>query len=334
MSKNVFANGRGVSAKKDDNKSICAMPDTCLSPPSPPAGPVPIPYPNTAKAADTTDGSKTVKVGGGEVGMKNSSSYKKSMGDEAATKTLGMGVVTHTIQGKLKHAAWSFDVKIEGANAIRHMDLTTHNHMNCPNIATVLNQEAQAPVLDEEPTCKELVTKRDEVERRDLKRFGRGRTLSVGSYTPPPGQGSRMLMKGVSHLKSMAKPAKRAGFAKGRKWPQTKRKTKKTGRRKAKKGPVFKACGQDSEYSPSTMQHAEATMIEDILGAAKQAGIAMPPGPLGSLTLSIKWKPSGTRDVLDKPCPSCKNLVCEAIKCGLEINICKEGAKKPTPQKC
>jgi hypothetical protein len=144
MSKNVFANGRGVSAKKDDNKSICAMPDTCLSPPSPPAGPVPIPYLNTAKAADTTDGSKTVKIGGGEVGMKNSSSYKKAWATRPPPRRWGWGW-SHTIQGKLKHAAWSFDVKIEGANAIRHMDLTTHNHMNCPNIATVLNQEAELP---------------------------------------------------------------------------------------------------------------------------------------------------------------------------------------------
>jgi hypothetical protein len=254
------------------------------------------------------------------------------MGDEAATKTLGMGVVTHTIQGKLKHAAWSFDVKIEGANAIRHMDLTTHNHMNCPNIATVLDQEGQLTALEDELTCKELVEKRDEVERKDLKRFGRGRTLSVGDYKAP--EGPRLLMKGVSHLKSMVKPGKRAGFAKGKKWPVTKRKTKKTGRRKPKKGPVHKACQETGEYSPSTMQHAEATMIEDIIGAAKDLGIAMPPGPLGSLTLSIKWKPSGSLETLDKPCPSCKNLMCQAIECGLDIKICKEGAKKPEPPKC
>ncbi|HEY7208963.1 MAG TPA: DUF4150 domain-containing protein [Bryobacteraceae bacterium] len=129
MSKNVFANGREISAKANDNRSICAMPDVCLSPPSPPAGPVPIPYPNTAQASDTADGSKSVKIGGSEVGLKNSSNYKKSTGDEAATKSLGMGVVTHTIQGKMMHAAWSMDVKVEGENVIRHLDLTTHNHM-------------------------------------------------------------------------------------------------------------------------------------------------------------------------------------------------------------
>ena len=88
---NVYANGMEISAKKDANKSPCAMPDVCLSPPSPPAGPVPIPYPNTALASDTSGGSKTVKIGGDEVGLKNKSDYKTSKGDEAATRSLGMG---------------------------------------------------------------------------------------------------------------------------------------------------------------------------------------------------------------------------------------------------
>src|SRR4051794_27589157 len=99
MSKNVFANGMEISGKKDDNKAIASMPDVCLSPPSPPAGPVPIPYPNTSQASDTSDGSKTVKIGDDEVGLKNASIYKKSTGDEAATKSLGMGVVSHNITG-------------------------------------------------------------------------------------------------------------------------------------------------------------------------------------------------------------------------------------------
>ena len=129
MSKNIFANGREVSAKKDANMSNGAMPDVCLSPPSPPAGPIPIPYPNFSKASDTNSGTRTVKIGGAEVGIKNASNYKKSNGDEAATKTLGMGVMSHQIQNTTYFAAWSFDVKFEGQNAIRHLDMTTHNNM-------------------------------------------------------------------------------------------------------------------------------------------------------------------------------------------------------------
>ena len=132
MSNDVYANGREVSCKAADGKSICSFPDVCLSPPSPPAGPVPIPYPNTAFAKDTTSGSKKVKISGKEIILKNKSYFKKSTGDEAATKSLGMGVVTHQIQGKVYFTSWSFDVKVEGENVVRHLDLTTHNHMSQP----------------------------------------------------------------------------------------------------------------------------------------------------------------------------------------------------------
>jgi hypothetical protein len=128
MSKNVFANGREVSATKDDNKIIAAMPDVCMSPPPPPAGPIPIPYPNFAQASDTHDGTRTVKIGGDQVGIKNASNYKKCNGDEAATKSFGMNVGSHCIQGKTVAQAWSFDVKFEGKNALRLLDLTKNNN--------------------------------------------------------------------------------------------------------------------------------------------------------------------------------------------------------------
>lgn len=132
MANQVYANSREVSCKAADGKSICAFPDVCLSPPSPPAGPIPIPYPNTGMASDMTEGSKTVKVSGKEIMLKDKSYFKKSTGDEAATKSLGMGVVTHQIQGKVYFKSWSMDVKFEGENVVRHLDLTTHNHASDP----------------------------------------------------------------------------------------------------------------------------------------------------------------------------------------------------------
>lgn len=129
MSKNVFANGREVSAVKDSNASVAAMPDICLSPPTPPAGPIPIPYPNFAKASDTTEGTRKVSIGGEQAGIKNSSKYKCSNGDEAATKTLGMGIVSHQLGNTVYFAAWSFNVKFEGENVVRLLDLTTGNNM-------------------------------------------------------------------------------------------------------------------------------------------------------------------------------------------------------------
>ncbi|VUX45641.1 conserved hypothetical protein [Candidatus Defluviicoccus seviourii] len=133
MANDVFANGMEIACKSGDAKVIAAFPDVCLSPPSPPAGPIPVPYPITSQASDTTDGSKTVKISGKEIMLKNSSSYKKCMGNDPATKTLGMGVVTHCIQGKTYFVMWSFDVKAEGENVDRHFDTTNSNGMSTGN---------------------------------------------------------------------------------------------------------------------------------------------------------------------------------------------------------
>src|SRR5215831_20381644 len=119
------------------------MPDVCLSPPPPPAGPIPLPYPNFSQPSNTSDGTKTVKIADDEVGMKDQSNYKNSKGDEAATRTFGMGVVSHSIQGKTYFAAWSSDVMFEGANAVRFMDMTTHNHANPMNSGSTTASVAQ-----------------------------------------------------------------------------------------------------------------------------------------------------------------------------------------------
>lgn len=132
MSNMVYANGREIACKAGMGKSIAAFPDVCLSPPTPPAGPVPIPYPLTAMDDDTNKGSKHVKISDAEVMLKNQSEFKKCTGDEAAGKALGMGVVTHNITGSVYFCMWSMDVKIEGENAVRHLDMVTHNHMCQP----------------------------------------------------------------------------------------------------------------------------------------------------------------------------------------------------------
>jgi len=132
VSNQVYANGMEVACKAASGKVTAAFPDTCLSPPTPPAGPVPLPYPSNSSASDLTNGTTTVQITGKEVAMKDSSCFKKSMGDEAATKSLGMGVITHQIQGKVYFHAWSMDVKCEGANVPRHLDLVTSNHMSMP----------------------------------------------------------------------------------------------------------------------------------------------------------------------------------------------------------
>jgi hypothetical protein len=77
----VFVNGREVSSKKSDGKTVAAFPDVARTPESPPAGPVPIPYPNMGRSTDTAEGSKKIKADGNPVVMKESN-LERSRGDE------------------------------------------------------------------------------------------------------------------------------------------------------------------------------------------------------------------------------------------------------------
>lgn len=133
MANQVFANNREVSCKAADGKSICAFPDVCFTPPQTAATPpgVPIPYPNTGMASDTSEGSRTVSISNQEVMLKNKSYFRRSMGDEAGCAPK-KGVITTQNMGKVYFTMWSMDVKVEGENVVRMMDLTTHNHASVP----------------------------------------------------------------------------------------------------------------------------------------------------------------------------------------------------------
>lgn len=129
MANQVFANNREVSCRAGSGKSICAMPDVCLTPPENPATPpgVPVPYPNSAFDSDTSDGSKSVQISGKEVMLKNASFFKSSTGDEAGCAAK-KGMLSSTNKGKVYFTSWSMDVMFEGQNAVRHLDMTTNNH--------------------------------------------------------------------------------------------------------------------------------------------------------------------------------------------------------------
>ena len=140
MGNEVYANRMELACKAGQGKSICAFPDVCFTPPQTPATPpgVPLPYPNTGMAGDTSDGSKTVQIGGQEVMLKDKSNLKKSAGNEAGMAPK-KGIVTSTSHSagapsgsKAYFNAWSMDVKFESENVVRHLDLTTHNHASKP----------------------------------------------------------------------------------------------------------------------------------------------------------------------------------------------------------
>ncbi len=108
------------------NGTTIAFPDVCKTPS--PAGPVPIPYPNIAMSSDTAQGSSTVKCDGNPVCLKDSN-FKMSTGDEAGSAG---GVASSKIKGKAEFINYSFDVKFEGKNVPKALDLMLHNDKNTP----------------------------------------------------------------------------------------------------------------------------------------------------------------------------------------------------------
>lgn len=130
MGTDVNANGNAIACKAASGMAI-AFPDVCFTPPeniiTPPG--IPIPYPNIGKVSDMTDGSKDVKIAGDEVMLKDSSKFKESKGDEAGSAAK-KGLITSENTGEVYFMSWSMDVKIEGENVDRSLDMTTHNHMS------------------------------------------------------------------------------------------------------------------------------------------------------------------------------------------------------------
>ncbi len=89
------ANMKKIAKKASQSQTIESVPDACKTP-QPTSGPVPIPYPNTAMAKDTTSGSKTVKVEGKDA-LTKKSSFTKSTGDEAGSS--GWKSIANAVKG-------------------------------------------------------------------------------------------------------------------------------------------------------------------------------------------------------------------------------------------
>jgi len=119
----TFANLRGIAHGGSGGMST-VFPDVCKTPS--PGGPIPIPYPNIGKSADTSGGPSSVKVEG-NMPMVKGATYSTSSGDEAGT--VG-GVVSSTNMGVCEFMMYSFDVKFEGKNVCRLGDPLFHNKKN------------------------------------------------------------------------------------------------------------------------------------------------------------------------------------------------------------
>jgi hypothetical protein len=147
MSVTVGVNFLSVVHQSSNGVTI-AFPDVCKTP-APPAPFVPIPYPNIAKSSDTAKGTKKVKCDGNPVCVKDSN-FSMSTGDEAGSA--GGGMVSSKIKGKAEFVNFSFDVKFEGKNVARALDLMLHNDKNTPPMP-VLQPPIVAVPSKEDPVC-------------------------------------------------------------------------------------------------------------------------------------------------------------------------------------
>jgi hypothetical protein len=314
----VYANGREVSGKAQPNKVISGFPSVCLSPPSPPAGPIPIPYPMFTDASKTSDGTGSVLIKGKEVGKKNGSTYASSKGNEPATRSFGMDVVSHTLSNASRHEAYSFDVMFEKSGAERFMDLTTTNHSNPASAVGLDTAKMAIGAAADRAKCKALSQAnkdvRDDVRSRRSTPEGKEAadkpTITHGVFTPP-GSGAPHVVRACSNKRV---GAYYAGMAEG---------TPPNSGPGASQSKPSGACGGHtyrearSSCRPHT-SHTESRIIEDLF----KEGAPDPSG--GSLLMSINWESAGSQDA----CEHCQELLCSVNKSSnpasgcIEIKIC------------
>ncbi|MCP3136791.1 PAAR-like domain-containing protein [Pyxidicoccus xibeiensis] len=120
----VFVNGM-TPVTTESGGRVVGFPDVCKAPG--PGGPMPIPFPNIALSRDLESGSRTVRINGAPVALKDSH-IGSSTGNEAGTA--GGGVVSGKTKGRAHPVTFSLDVRIEGKPVVRNFDLFTLNDHN------------------------------------------------------------------------------------------------------------------------------------------------------------------------------------------------------------
>ena len=314
----MYANGMEISGKASPHKVLASTPDVCMSPPAPPAGPVPVPYPNFAQSSDLTDGSKNVFIGGKPICLKGKSSYKKSTGDEACTKNFGAGIMSHTNTGAVKHKAGSFDVKIEGYGVCRTLDLTTGNHSNPGNGCMAPDNAGVYVSVEKTETCKELEQAnkdgREELAEKTQNQKvvgtdGKGCGTTVSSMKYQGNKGGRPFVRSA-HNNQKAHEFCPDRFTSGGLMSNRKQ-----------------GISEIKNYTHGTPYdqmsgHAEARLL-DALGALKKGDI-----PPGKVTFNIDWKPRDLQEDPSKmPCEVCHKMMC-SMDSNVRVYVCGADRKE------
>jgi hypothetical protein len=147
----VNGTNNGFVHKGGSWMSPATLPDVCKTPT--PGGPVPMPYPNLTQSSTLSGGTTTVKVDGGNMAAIKGSKFSMSSGDEPGT--VG-GLKSNTFKQASTWISYSFDVKLDGANACRFTDKKFQNNENTVDAAGVIPIVVAVLVDDVKMKCGEL----------------------------------------------------------------------------------------------------------------------------------------------------------------------------------
>jgi hypothetical protein len=118
--------------------------------------------------------------------LRNKSYFKKSTGDEAGCAPK-KGLLTSKTKGKVYFNSWSMDVKFEGLNVVRHLDMTTHNHN--PSVG---NESAPWPQIDTQALSAQSKCSSDKVKKD---KACEGKDPCPGVLKMKPGQLKKQVAK-------------------------------------------------------------------------------------------------------------------------------------------
>lgn len=149
MTRSVYANNRNLSHKGSGDTAMSTAPDVCKTPVG--SSTPPIPYPVLSQSSDLQGGTTTVSIDGHPTAIA-SSSHSRCSGDEAGSAA---GIISGTTGNKTEFASYSFDVRLEGEGAVRHLDATTMNNRNTMGINM---GAATAPAQIEEEEAEGIYT--------------------------------------------------------------------------------------------------------------------------------------------------------------------------------
>ncbi|NVJ00725.1 DUF4150 domain-containing protein [Myxococcus sp. AM009] len=140
----VYVNGM-TPVTTESGGTVVGFPDVCRVPS--PGGPLPVPLPNVAVSRDLENGSRTVRINGASVALRDSY-LGRSTGNEAGTA--GGGVTSGTTKGRAHPVSYSADVFIEGRPVVRNFDLFTLNDHNTAPFPLMQPQGAPPEAVREE----------------------------------------------------------------------------------------------------------------------------------------------------------------------------------------